>query len=211
LAFGAIQPCVLPESELRISLFGGAGDDLIEMSLNGLENEGGRLVLEAAGGLGNDRLVLSAIIPCYLPGSETSISLFGNAGDDVIEVSMSELEIEGAFDQSVLGGAGNDILDSFIQPCVLPAGRASFQFEGGEGADRVAARFEADADSRGALDVRVLGGLGDDDLTLALFGVDDLALFTALLDGGREFDVARVTRNVRVVNCEEVIFLDEPR
>jgi hypothetical protein len=205
-----VDPCFLPESETRIGLFGNDGDDLIEMSLTGLENEG-RLLLEAAGGLGNDHLVLGAVDPCWLPESETRIALLGNAGDDLIEVSMSELEIEGGFDLSILGGVGNDILESFIQPCILPAGRASFLFDGDAGADRIAARFEADADSRGALDVRVLGGLGDDDLTLALFGADDLALLLALVDGGRNHDIARVTRNVRVVNCEEVIFLDEPR
>jgi len=311
-----IVPCVLPESEARIGIFGGAGDDLIEMSLTGLENEG-RLLLEAAGGFGNDHLVLGAIQPCILPESETRIALLGNAGDDLIDVSISELEIEGQFDLSVLGGVGNDILDSFIipcilpagrasllfdgeagddqllinkgegeiegqlemtalggvgndiielliipcvipagrasfiidgeagddqlmmdvgdgeisgnfmmsigggagddildsfiQPCVLPAGRANFLFDGEAGDDRIATRIELDADSRGALAAGVFGGLGDDDLTLALFGVDDLSLLLALVDGGREFDIARVTRNVRVANCEEVIFLDEPR
>jgi hypothetical protein len=211
LSLGTVQPCFLPESELRIGFFGEAGEDLIEVSMRGAENEGGRLVLDAAGGPGNDHLVLGAAEPCWLPGSETRIGLLGNSGDDLIDVSLVDAEIEGLFNLAVLGGEGNDILESFIVPCVLPAGRASFLFDGDAGADRIVARFEADYDSRGALDVRVLGGLGDDDLTLALLGVDDLALLMALVDGGREFDVGRVTRNVRVVNCEEVIFLDEPR
>jgi hypothetical protein len=62
------------------------------------------------------------------------------------------------------------------------------------------------------LDFRVLGGAGNDNLTLAIDGLlEDPSLLAALLDGGRGFDTARVTRNVRVANCEEVIFLDEPR
>lgn len=210
LLLGAAEPCWLPGSETSIRLVGNAGDDFIEASLRGLEIEG-QFVLEVGGGIGNDHLSLVAAEPCVLPESETRIELLGHAGDDLIEVSMTGLEIEGGFDLAVFGGIGNDILDSFVEPCILPAGRASFQFEGGEGADRIAARFEADEDSQGALDVRVLGGLGDDELTLALLGVDDLALLTALLDGGREFDIARVTRNVRVANCEEVMFVDEPR
>jgi hypothetical protein len=211
LVLSAVDPCWLPESETRTGLFGNDGNDLIDMSLSGLENEGGRFVLEAAGGLGNDHLLLGAVQPCFLPESETRITLLGNAGDDLIEVAMTDLEIEGGFDLNVLGGEGNDILDSFIQPCVLPAGRANLLFDGGAGHDRIAARIEMDADSQGALAAAVFGGLGDDDLTLALYGVDELSVLTALLDGGRGHDIARVTRNVRVTNCEEVIFLDEPR
>jgi hypothetical protein len=75
----------------------------------------------------------------------------------------------------------------------------------------MAVQVEAEEDDTGALDVRLLGGLGDDDLMLALLGVDELSFLSALVDGGDGYDTARVTRNVRVANCEEIIFLDDTR
>jgi hypothetical protein len=48
-------------------------------------------------------------------------------------------------------------------------------------------------------------------LTLAVSGADGLDLLRAIADGGRGHDIARLTRNVRVVNCEEVLYLDDPR
>ena len=50
---------------------------------------------------------------------------------------------------------------------------------------------------------RVLGGLGDDDLMLAILAPESV-MVDALVDGGDGFDRARVTGNVAVTNVEEV-------
>jgi hypothetical protein len=173
---------------------------------------GGALNMSASGGAGNDRIDFGALDPCMLPESETRIGLFGNDGHDVIDISLTDAEIEGLFSLAVLGGEGNDVLDSFIVPCLLPAGRANLLFDGGQGDDRIAIRIEMDDDSQDSeLAAVVFGGLGDDDLTLGIFGGEHLRLLTALVDGGRGFDMAQVTDEVRVINCEEVSNLDEPR
>ena len=80
----AIVPCILPESDVRIALLGGPGMDAIDTSLTGLENEGGRFVLEAIGGEGADRLNLTAMDPCVVPGSRTRFALAGGADNDAI-------------------------------------------------------------------------------------------------------------------------------
>jgi hypothetical protein len=202
-----------PDPPLRTAAFevhAGAGNDAVMFDLGAAEING-RFLVSVSGGLGNDRLALAAPQPCVLPESEVRIALSGDVGDDVIEVSMTDLEIEGRLDLAVFGGVGHDVIQSFIVPCILPEGRANLLFDGGVGNDRIAAHVEMDADSRGPLAARVLGGFGDDDLTLDIHGVADPGLLTALVDGGYGHDIARVTRNVRVANCEEILFLDDPR
>jgi Ca2+-binding RTX toxin-like protein len=204
--------------EMVLSALGGAGDDRLEVEMGAAPESRlplrleGTIDIDLHGDAGNDRLGFRAIQPSYLPESETRIGLFGDAGDDRIDVALDDPEIEGLFELAVLGGVGDDVLDSFIIPCIRPEGRANLLFDGEAGNDRVQVLLATeDDDDTGAFDVRVLGASGDDDLTLALMGVDELSFLSALVDGGRGFDTARVTRNVRVVNCEEVIFLDEPR
>ena len=102
-------------------------------------------------------------------------------------------------------------MESFIEPCFLPGGRGRLVFDDDAGDDRISVQVHQHEGDEGALDVRVLGGQGNDDLTLALFGVEHLSFLAALVDGGRGHDVAHVTRNVRVANCEEIEILDEPR
>jgi len=189
----------------------GEGQDQLDFSL-GEGEMGGSLFIVASGGGGNDRLGFGGVDPCFMPDSQTRIALSGDGGDDQIDVLLDDPEIEGLFDLAVRGGAGNDVLNSFIVPCLRPEGWANLLFDGEAGNDRVMALLAAeDDDDTGALDVRVLGGGGDDDLTLSIADFDELSFYSALVDGGRGIDIARITENVRVVNCEKVIFIDEPR
>jgi hypothetical protein len=204
-------PCVSPGGRADLQFELGDGLDQFRFDL-GEGEMGGTLLIAAHGGGGNDRLAFGGIQPCFMPASETRVGLFGDADDDQIDVMLDDPEIEGLFDLAVGGGGGNDVLDSFIVPCIRPEGRANLRFDGEAGNDHVGVLIATeDEDDTGALDVRVAGGGGDDDLMLALLGVDELSFLNALVDGGRGLDVARVTRNVRVVNCEKVIVLDEPR
>jgi hypothetical protein len=206
-----LVPCINAGGRGNLLFDLGEGDDQFRFDF-GEGEMGGLLFIAAHGGGGNDRLQFGGVDPCFMPGSETRIGLFGDGGDDRIEVSLDDPEIEGLFDLAVSGGGGDDVLNSFIVPCVRPEGRANLLFDGEAGNDHVAVLVATeDDDDTGALDVRVLGGLGDDDLTLALMGVDELSFLSALVDGGRQIDVARVTSNVRVINCEKIIALDEPR
>jgi hypothetical protein len=270
MSIRAIIPCILPESELRIGLVGGPGNDAIETSFTGLENEGGRFALSAAGGEDNDRLALNAMDPCLIPGSRTRIAVSGGADDDAISARLggapetesaeldgllrlefdggrgddstalelfkaeihgaTQIDLEGnagddstrleiAADVRVLtsldlvarGGIGNDVMESFIVPCIRPEGRGHFLFDGGEGNDRIDARIGMHEHDTGALAVLVRGGLGDDDLTLAMSGTEHLNFLQAVVDGEDGYDAAHATSDVRVANCEEIEILDGPR
>jgi hypothetical protein len=215
LAIRAILPCLNTEAHVRFGLHGDGGDDRLAVLVDGAGEERsaqilGTMRLDLGGGAGDDTAILD-IVTLDIRGA-VLVNIDGNRGADRALLGVAaDVRVFGLLDVNALGGAGNDVIESFIVPCILPAGRGNFTFDGGAGDDRISARIELDANSRGALAARVLGGLGNDDLTLAVYGVDDPGLLTALVDGGRGYDIARVTRNVRVRNCEEVFFLDEPR
>jgi hypothetical protein len=218
--FNLVGPPDIRPWDMRFRADLGAGDDHLNI-LWGMrpgeaqppDNRPGSVAFDILAGAGNDRVNFNWVDP---PDFRIGNFLFRadlGAGDDTFMMNLGELKLNSDFVMSVLGGAGDDIIEAFaVGPCNLPADRAAFLFDGGAGDDRIAVQVELDEDSQGALDVRVLGGAGNDDLTLAIDGLlDDPSILTALVDGGRGHDVARVTRNVRVVNCEKVIFLDEPR
>lgn len=171
-----------PEPPLRRVSFviqAGAGNDEVMFDM-GDAAVNGRFLISADGGSGNDRLKVISD-GSVLPESELRIALRGDAGDDVIEADFRGLENQGRFVLHADGGAGNDVLRGLI---------------------------DLGPRSRGRSDILFAGDLGDDDLTLALFGDDVESLATAVVDGGRGNDVANVTRNVRVANCERIEFLD---
>jgi hypothetical protein len=201
----------LVEGVAHVHLRGGAGADVISNEVEDM-NIAGELAVFADGGTGDD-VFHEVVIPCILKG-RIELAFDGGAGDDqfMLDVRRGEGDVvDGEFMLSAVGGAGNDVMQSFIDPRFLPTGRGTLVFDGEAGNDRISVEVMQDEDDTGALDIRVLGGLGDDDLRLALFGVEHLSFLAALVDGGRGHDVAHVTQNVRVVNCEKVFFLDEPR
>ena len=142
----------------------------------------------------------------------TQVNFEGDAGNDLVRLGIAaDVRVVGSLDLIARGGIGNDVMDSFIVPCILPEARGSFLFDGGAGHDRIAARVGMHEHDTGALAVLASGGLGDDDLTLALSGTEFLSELQAVVDGGDGHDAAHVTSDVRVVGCEEIEILDEPR
>ncbi len=89
------------------------------------------------------------------------------------------------------------IADSFA-----PDSRHNSCHSGSCGNDTVSAVMQFDSRSAAPIDARVLGGTGNDDLTLDIYGIGDPDFLTALIDGGAGIDTAHHTDNVRVVNCE---------
>ena len=87
------------------------------------------------------------------------------------------------------------------------------RINGGEGNDVVSAKLFLDTASTGSLEARVFGGGGGDDLTLDVFFVNpdgtmtgsgrgQLSSFTAVADGGADFDLGSFTANILVRSVE---------
>ncbi len=138
----------------------------------------------------------------------TTLSLFLGAGDDVMGWQNQDVLVNGALVVAFHGGAGDDSMQVRLQPRVNPDGLYQLHLFGDDGDDRIDVRLEVDPESRGRIVAELFGGGGDDDLGLAVSGVGNPEIFEGLVDGGAGDDIARVTRNVRVRNVEEVIFLE---
>ena len=111
---------------------------------------------------------------------------------------------------SARGGAENDVFDATILPSLVSGGRVNLVFDGENGQDRLAAHIQPGAESAGTFSLKILGGGGQDDLTLSLSSIPQTVTLTDLLDGGPGKDVAHITRGVRVVNCEITVFGGDP-
>jgi hypothetical protein len=117
-----------------------------------------------------------------------------------------------AFD--IRGGAGNDTMSVNVgpgDPTALagpaPINRGTFRLrlDGEDGNDTALVALTFNGQSTGSVDAQVLGGRGNDDLTLGIGGVGGFPVFFpvfATIDGGDGIDTAHHTANVRVVNCE---------
>lgn len=194
LIVGAGTPCDFPASEMAIKLFGDAGDDLIEASVTMLENMGGRFVMEGHGGAGNDHLIAGVGGPCDFPASKTAIKLFGDAGDDLVESSVADLEeMGGRFVMEAHGGAGNDHLNVGIgTPCDFPASEMAIYMLGDAGNDRLDLRVAGSADEpagemeeiQGTMRLNLDGGLGNDTAALDLAALKIRGALLANLQGG---------------------------
>ena len=98
------------------------------------------------------------------------------------------------------GGRGDDLITATYTGDL--DGRLNFRADGGGGDDEVVANINLATGSEGEVRARVLGGRGDDTLTLNVLDPDENADVDALLDGGAGFDTCVATDNVDVVNCE---------
>lgn len=81
------------------------------------------------------------------------------------------------------GGDGADVLRLSTVGLLVEEGIVWCD-DGGDGNDVIDARLDFDSNSRGMVDVKVMGSAGDDDMTLSISGMGDPGLHTALVDGG---------------------------
>jgi hypothetical protein len=208
LSIGGIMPCWLPGSRGHIGLAGDGGNDTIDASLVFPDPAGGEVGIIIIGGFGDDQ-IRADIMPCAVPGGVVDVMIAGDDGNDAITATLRDAHVDGQFDLNVTGGAGaDDLFIGGILPCVEPDGGSSIHLAGDGGNDTIRGDLQPDPDGRGLIDIIFQGGLGDDDLTLAISGLGGPDTFQALVDGGDGYDVARVTRGVRVENCEEVFVID---
>jgi hypothetical protein len=120
----------------------------------------------------------------------------------------ARIEIGAAVTFDIHGGWGSDVLVLNVgaangpAPLLRPDGSLIGLLEGGDGDDTITANLWFDPRSLGHANVRGLGGRGNDDLTLNIYGIADDLVY-ALIDGGPgRRDRAYHTANVIVLNCE---------
>jgi len=108
----------------------------------------------------------------------------------------------------VHGGADPDTIYFVVDGSIVAAGASmSIGVDSGSGDDLVRGGFGFDPATHGVIAIIFQGASGDDALTLDISGLSNPNEPRARVDGGPGFDVAHVTRNVEVDNCETVFFI----
>jgi hypothetical protein len=171
------------------------------------------------GGLGNDIVTVESADPSGdLHGNDRAhfnVTVSGGDGQDQLHVLVGSInqppdpELRLDWNIVVTGDGGNDAIDVVARNVLLGGGldgsmpdTFTLLEDGGDGHDTLSADLFFAAQSRGMINAQVLGGRGNDNLTLDIYGASDLELLTALINGGDGIDTAHHTNNVTVINCE---------
>jgi hypothetical protein len=102
-----------------------------------------------------------------------------------------------------LGVADPTGAGGFANPVLMTGSTLNMRLAGGRGDDVLAGVLSFDPSSAGKVSAAVFGGLGNDDLTLDLYGIGSGDLLRGLIDGKPGFkNTAHHTQNVRVLNCQ---------
>lgn len=133
----------------------------------------------------------SEIIPCV------RVNVRGEGGNDQISIDLTGASVNS--EVLVDAGAGNDFVAVTADP---PPEHSLFRLSGGAGNDTIDALFNLRSESRGVIGVELLGGAGDDALSLDFDGPGTPTVRRALLDGGAGFDSATAPKFARVLNTE---------
>lgn len=181
-----------------------AGDDRFDAFLRRNLRSNANLQIAVRGGQGNDRIT-STTVAQLAAGAVLDVYLEGGAGDDTVRAlttSFVGISPNAQYNVSLSGGAGNDILQATYQGRM--DGTMSLFMDCGSGNDKASATYTLMRGSTGSMQpAALLGGSGNDDLTMLIGNFGTGLTLNNLLDGGGGFDVATRTTNVITVAVSE--------
>jgi hypothetical protein len=153
------------------------------------------------GGSGND---LVAVFNNIIAGSPEYFVDLGSGNDTA---TFAENMTTGSLLVTVLGGDGNDLVTVQYTSIGGVGGSVDVLVDLGDGNDTADVNLtllNQDPAQHKPFTVRVLGGKGNDDLTLAVKADPEvLAAANLLIDGGSGFDHGKGGPFVKIVNCEQ--------
>lgn len=186
---------LMTNSRLRVTAFGGAGNDTIRGEFMSNVQFGAAIEWHVFGEAGNDRVGLTLMGNLLNNSSLISIVDLG-AGDDRWDTLIQGTVFSNA--QLLLnadGGAGADIIDTVFRTDHIGGSRTRINYMGGDGDDqiRINALDNVDVEAAAELIFQVDGGAGADFISLDHGGRVN-GVFTALLFGGIGNDTIRGTQ-----------------
>ena len=225
-AFGTdtFRPSFDPAFDTTITIDGGAGIDVITSNVRAASTPGSAQ-FNITGGLGTDFILVHFdIAPGAVPEmAETSVTptigplpltldvnVDGGNASDLIDVSVTQFNGATAFPDDnfhITGGDQNDRI-TFGYAGDLPASTVlDVTLDGAGGNDSIAANisFTGQAPSPGSIhrNIQLLGGSGNDALTLLGLGLGTDPNDAVLIDGGAGFDVCFTNVATALIqNCE---------
>jgi hypothetical protein len=196
-------------ADVVTNVMGGGGGDTVGFVIDGGNvAAGASLAVNADGGGGGDTVGIVIEGSNVAAGASLMVDVDGGGGADTVGIIISGGTVarDALLEIEVHGGDGADVL-RFSTVGLLVDGEFVWCQDGGDGNDVIDARLDLDPDSHGMVNAEVMGGAGDDDLTLGISGLGGPDTFQALVDGGAGFDTAHVSRVLLpfVFNCEQVI------
>ena len=184
-------------------LYGGIGNDVLRLSGSTPAAPPALSVLvhgRLGGGAGNDEVHATVDMRKGFVGrGESSLSLFGDGGDDRLDVNVVVAHGSDPVAHTLLdGGSGDDVLTAFSRARVVATsklgGDNTLSLNGGAGDDQVRAVAE-----QGNPEIGAHGGLGNDKINLqasTFSGYAANATCTAHGDAGNDVITAKVATSV---------------
>jgi hypothetical protein len=199
-------------SNLDIQVKGGTGNDTALLRA-GIIGTGSTLDFDFAGGKGGDAFNVIYGLPVAAQQANTNVrlSFSGGKGNDAAFVDVIG-DLPAANSQTLItlnGGQGDDALFTHYDNGIMD-GFFQLLADGGSGKDRIIADFEMRTFSNlGEIDAFVLGGTGNDDLTLIAHKQrpTDATVVNGRINGGPGTDTAHFTSTVAVAACEVLILV----
>jgi hypothetical protein len=179
------------------------GNDRFDAFLRRNLVSGGSLNLTVRGSAGDDRIT-STTVAQLASNSVLDVSLDGNAGNDSVRsltTSFVGVAAGARFDANVTGGSGDDDIQATYQGQMN--GSVGLFMDAGNGNDRVGANYALTRGSTGSMPPAVmLGGPGNDDLTMLITNLGTGLTINNFLDGGSGTNSCVRTTNVIAVDCQ---------
>ena len=183
-------------SKIRVDYSTGRGPDVADMVLIDPIDDGSEVRYRLSLGGGDDEFIATLNVDSYdiLGDSSVAISVDGGRGDDAISVTSStlissELMMQSNLSVALWGGGGDDEITVDLGDVIFDDARATIFIDGGRGSDTLSVSITAAATStNGKLAVVMLGGRGDDFLSIDANDDSGLLRSFLLLHGGRGTD-----------------------
>jgi len=205
--------------KVAIDVNGGTGKDQVSLNLGAVT--GATLGVQVALHGSGDSFAAS-LNGDLTAQSNVLLQVAGGAGNDTLSFNAASVKVGAgsALEADLTGGSGADKITTNYEGLLL--GQLTLHSYGGAGNNTLVANITADPLSTGKLDVLVKGGAGDDNLTVHFY--DDSSFITdppaalnpmflirsllssvkILADGGGGFNTLHRTYNIPFINCQKV-------
>jgi hypothetical protein len=183
-------------SNLGVDVDGRAGNDQVSARLGDVTDSHVHLTGCLGKGADSYNLALKGEVT---GGSEVGVHINGAIGDDSLHVNATGLNIgeDSRVGVELNGGPGADNI-GLTYDGVLK-GKLAVKLSGGEGADTIVGNITAEVGSTGTLNAAERGSKGNDNLTLNVYDLGNLADLDAVIYGGPGHNTFTHTSNVKVI------------
>ena len=191
----------LIQYKLGMTIDTGAGNDSVNILLGEVADDA-VVRLTTSLGAGNDYY---SFLSDDDIGQRSTVLLDVNAGsgNDTVAANFNGTTGEESLVDLIFRGAdGNDIMDVGFYGRL--DGRFILRLYGGMGHDKLSLTTDTDPKSQGQMNFMIQGNAGHDIMTYQTLGADDVTLVSALIDGGANRNVARISREITCLNCTDI-------